>query len=801
MTEEQRMEEGRRMFQIFAARMFEQRVLTAYKEKVAKERQQKLIEELEEEDEKEAKAAAKKAREAQKRKDRADKKKQAAAEEKARKDAEKAAEEEARLAEEVRRLEEQRARAEEKRKKKEAQKKAEEEEKLRKEAERLRKAAEAKERQAEQERKARETKEREKKAKEEARAKEKEARERKEQEARERKDQLDRDREQREKEAKPQKAKDKHGKQANNSTQKVGPALPAVPLPINLAKRPSQQSHQASAGAFPALPREASASLSSPQIPVATPAIPKGPIAMRPRQASQQDHASSQGASGSASAIGSSQNASPHPVTPVHTSPGNIGPSSKAGSSSAQSAAPHSSSATSPLNAASKPATIQATSPFNGVPMSGGMPFPPGMGPPVPPGLGSRMGQDPALFNAFAPPFRPGPGALPMPVAPPPGFAGPSMGRPFQVSHQGPPQPPPGFPARIPEQGGAMQHVQGFAQKANGPVSSHSRQGSSGYDGPPISMPPSNAAVSRPAPIGRPGSVVHGQRAPSGSSAAASEFAALDTASEVHLGSRALLDDSDEPLPDFGGARQNRVTSAMHSATSRPAFPSPFGMGNDPLFPPQFQMWSPMAGSLGHNGAGAPFGGPAPPPGLPQHANSGGWPTAPSAPSVFGGGQQGSLGRSSQPRTVVIRQMLCRAWKDLFELDKAGITPAKDSFFPLASIKMRVDQMNTGEPVTDSELLDMCDTEGNASNGGGSFDVKRDGISNQAFVRWNADSGGSDGTQRAVGAPGEIGSPSLAQGSFSSSATSSLAMDPRVPVPASSIAIGAPGAAVSGGSR
>src|ERR1700722_9254955 len=42
MSEEQRMEEGRRMFQIFAARMFEQRVLTAYKEKVAKERQQKL---------------------------------------------------------------------------------------------------------------------------------------------------------------------------------------------------------------------------------------------------------------------------------------------------------------------------------------------------------------------------------------------------------------------------------------------------------------------------------------------------------------------------------------------------------------------------------------------------------------------------------------------------------------------------------------------------------------------------------------------------------------------------------------
>ncbi|PSR79286.1 hypothetical protein BD289DRAFT_334353, partial [Coniella lustricola] len=45
MTEEQRMEEGRRMFQIFAARMFEQRVLQAYREKVARERQAKLMEE------------------------------------------------------------------------------------------------------------------------------------------------------------------------------------------------------------------------------------------------------------------------------------------------------------------------------------------------------------------------------------------------------------------------------------------------------------------------------------------------------------------------------------------------------------------------------------------------------------------------------------------------------------------------------------------------------------------------------------------------------------------------------------
>ena len=59
MSEEQKMEEGKRMFSIFAARMFEQRVLQAYREKVAQERQLQLLRELEEEDkstkEKEAK--------------------------------------------------------------------------------------------------------------------------------------------------------------------------------------------------------------------------------------------------------------------------------------------------------------------------------------------------------------------------------------------------------------------------------------------------------------------------------------------------------------------------------------------------------------------------------------------------------------------------------------------------------------------------------------------------------------------------------------------------------------------------
>ena len=69
MTEEQKMEEGKKMFSIFAARMFEQRVLQAYREKVAQERQLQLLRELEDEDKLTREREAKKAKENQKKKD------------------------------------------------------------------------------------------------------------------------------------------------------------------------------------------------------------------------------------------------------------------------------------------------------------------------------------------------------------------------------------------------------------------------------------------------------------------------------------------------------------------------------------------------------------------------------------------------------------------------------------------------------------------------------------------------------------------------------------------------------------
>ncbi|KAJ5239767.1 hypothetical protein N7468_004386 [Penicillium chermesinum] len=184
MTEEQRMQEGRRMFQIFAARMFEQRVMTAYREKVAEQRQQQLLEELLEEENRTEQRNAKKAREAQKKKDKKRLQKQAKEEEKARRDAEKAAEEAAAKAAQEKKMEEQRLKREEQRKKREAERKAQEEERAKKEAEKQKRLKEERERQAEIERKQREQKE-EKKRKEDAKRKEKEEREAREKKAKE----------------------------------------------------------------------------------------------------------------------------------------------------------------------------------------------------------------------------------------------------------------------------------------------------------------------------------------------------------------------------------------------------------------------------------------------------------------------------------------------------------------------------------------------------------------------------------------------------------------------------------------
>ncbi|GAQ90337.1 hypothetical protein KFL_006290020 [Klebsormidium nitens] len=135
LLEEQRIEEGRRMFQMFAAKMFEQRVLAAYREKVALEKQEQLMQEEEEEEKLQAERRENKARKERERKQKKKELKKQLDLEKERKRVEKEQEEQAL------REKEQRER-EEKRKEKQRQK---EEEKKKKEEEGRRKSLELKE--------------------------------------------------------------------------------------------------------------------------------------------------------------------------------------------------------------------------------------------------------------------------------------------------------------------------------------------------------------------------------------------------------------------------------------------------------------------------------------------------------------------------------------------------------------------------------------------------------------------------------------------------------------------------------
>ncbi|WKT50201.1 hypothetical protein QSH57_015149 [Fusarium oxysporum f. sp. vasinfectum] len=671
MTEEQRMEEGRRMFQIFAARMFEQRVLSAYKEKVAKERQQRLLEELEAEDRESELKKAKKAKDAQKKKDRAAQKKQALAEEKARKEAEKAAADAARLEAERQRVAEQKARAEEKRKLKEAQKKADEEARLRKEAERQRRAQER----SEQDRKAREAKEKEKKLREEQRQKEKEEKER---EAQERKDKQERDK--RDKEARAAKAQ-KDAQAAREAKEKLKEEKAAAQKSTSQTSQPIQIPKRGSQHPVPipaALPQQPSnpASYASPKIPVATPVMSKAPTPIRPRTLSQQDSGAQ-----SATASSTSQNPSPHSMTPI-MSPGLIG--QRHGSASTQ----HSHSV-SPTNGQPR---MSGQSPFQIPPM--GMHPPPGLHHhPAPPGFPNRMSQD--GFSAF----RHGPGAM----MPPPGMNGPA-GRGFPLPI------PPGF-----SQPGVDQFdMNGFPIPTEIPPSTHHRQSSFQFDTPPTPTQP----IGRPTPIGRPGSINLGRL---------SDDKEDETA---HLGSRALLED-DEPLEVEGimGVR-NQPPGPRPDYTTSPFLASAFPLAPNPWGPP---------GVGGH---------PLPPPGL----NNPVW-GAPSAPPGFGMSPVpaiNSLRTASHPSFPQLRAMLCQACQEL-----AG-SGDQEGYIDLSTLKSRIEALS-GDSISEAILINLCDTEGNPNNGGGTLVIRQNSGGFSHAVRWEPDL--NDGFYRAVGAPGEIGSP------------------------------------------
>lgn len=126
----------------------------------------------------------------------------------------------------------------------------------------------------------------------------------------------------------------------------------------------------------------------------------------------------------------------------------------------------------------------------------------------------------------------------------------------------------------------------------------------------------------------------------------------------------------------------------------------------------------------------------------------GGWGNA--IPSGYGSlsGLSGIPHRTTQPRSVAVRLMLCRACKNL-------TATSGDDFHPLSAIKQQIDRLNPphDDPVSDKEILDLCETEGNPNNGGGFFDLKT--VDGETVIKFDADDEGS------FAVPGDIGSPAV----------------------------------------
>ncbi|KAL9015829.1 MAG: hypothetical protein Q9185_006796 [Variospora sp. 1 TL-2023] len=547
MTEEQRMEEGRRMFQIFAARMFEQRVLTAYREKVAAERQQKLIEELEEESRLDTQREAKKAKEAQKKKDKKRQLKLKQEEDKAQREAKKAAEEAAARAEEEKKLEEQRQKKEEQRKKKEAEKKALEEERQRKEAEKQRRLLEAKEQQAEQERKQRENKEREKKRKEEAKKKEREEREIKERAVAEKRDRGLAERV--EKDAKIQ--AEKESKAQVRKEEQAGKSSTAVPPVENPNSKPSRP------------PAQTRSSHASPHLQIATPAVPKAPTPIRNRQPSFQDSHLSSPKTSQAPSTGSTttspalsnvpQNNSGSKATPaLPQHPRRTPPFQSAGNTFI----------TQPPGLPPTPAMVGITYPYNIGPMVAGTTSRAPMQDPL-------FGNQPPIGSPQQRHFAPH-GGLPFP----PGM---------NVTRQVPPGRGASMEVPMTEHGQtpssqANSNAQFMKSRDTMPShsTSHSRQTSGSLERSALDIPSFPAAtqpIARPAPIRRPSSVAPHQQIEK----ERSRKSDIDDLTN-HLGSSALLDDTDVPLTSAGANHPRRGSVA-------PGGPFRQGFGTSPMFP------------------------------------------------------------------------------------------------------------------------------------------------------------------------------------------------------------------------
>ncbi|KAF3924693.1 hypothetical protein AA313_de0206513 [Arthrobotrys entomopaga] len=787
MTEEQRMEEGRRMFQIFAARMFEQRVLSAYRERVAIERQKRLLEEVEEESRKAEEQKERKAREKEKKNAKRKAQKEAKEAELKEKAEKKAREEAEKKAEEERKAEEARRRKEEQRLKREAEKKAADEERLRKEEEKKKRLQEEREREHEKERKRKEQLEVEKKKKAELARKQKEE---KDQRDREKKEKDERDRKDREAKRKAAEEKDRARKEAEANV--AVPKIATTPILATASKASTTPSHHS------LHPPTIVPAVVSPRLAVAAPALPK--------QASPgKGKASTKGSVTSSPQTPKIQTranlGTPAPMPPIPTTASTgLHQASSIANSSATSPA-----ATAPPKQGQVPAGPPGIPPpgMPSIPSQSSTPAPPHipiMGTPQgypshmspPPGVPAPEGFGMAIPNhPFMPPgHRSGP--IPLTMLPPPGQLGFGMNifRGFPVPATNPPMPlvpPPGNLRGFPPPNTRPFMGNDFPQPLPGstfpppPGSPFMRQENiqTGHQRQPSGDHTESNPASTPKPIHRPTPIQRPTNAAPGGPVSKINIDELSTS----LGSSALLGDDE---PEEPSAHKADNASPARRGSNIPSGRGVFGIapGSSPFF-------------MGPDSGGQPFGG------FPSPSNTWGVPSPlfnpsgpwgpPAAPAGSGwiqnattpfGANQRRPGRIDVLRLHMI-SIFRHASKD--KKNAEGFMPVK---FIMRTINDPEQSPNTPHDVSEEELLTVTEIEGDWQNGGGCFVRHRDedGSFNIKYIlegdqRSVSGSSGLGGTP--IVGPGEIGSPvgsvasSLPFGTRQGSASSGIVGSPH----------------------
>jgi len=130
--------------------------------------------------------------------------------------------------------------------------------------------------------------------------------------------------------------------------------------------------------------------------------------------------------------------------------------------------------------------------------------------------------------------------------------------------------------------------------------------------------------------------------------------------------------------------------------------------------------------------------------------NTPGWTANNNAFGIIGGPH-----RPHASRPVTIRLLVSQACKSL-----SGRDPSANGYHSVQSILAEVERNkpDSEAKVTFDEMMDICDTEGNMQNGGGSFLVKNEGAG-RTFVKFEPDASASLPSGRPGIGPGDIGSP------------------------------------------